>query len=226
MNRRRAIKTLTALAAVVYLPKFELFNNSRPLKFHFIGLGGAGSNIIEHIHKKRINARYTCITSPERPHLPDDIEFIQFGPADHDYHTYKVEMKDLEITDAIQNTFNSDSMFVLFAGFGGTTGTNLTRQLSAMLHQKDKKFMIIYTMPFKFEGTSRNVFALKTEQAMDGISNVHSFNLEVIRQKYGNVTLNVAFEKADEFCYQLFRNNVPEYSTDPLLNQSLLRNQG
>jgi len=221
VNRRRAIKTLTALAAVVYLPKFELFNNSRPLKFHFIGLGGAGSNIIEHIHKKGIDARYTCITSPERPHLPTDIEFIQFGPAEHDFHTYKVEMKDLEIKDDIQNLFNSNSMFVLFAGFGGTTGTNLTRQLSAMLQQNNKKFMVIYTMPFNFEGASRNAFALKTEQAMDGISNVHSFNLEVIRQNYGNVTLNVAFQKADEHCYQLFRKNVPEYSPDPLLNQSL-----
>ena len=221
MNRRRAIKTLTALDAVVYLPKFELFNNSRPLKFHFIGLGGAGSNIIEHIHKKGIYARYTCITSPERPKLPADIEFIPFGPAGHDYHTYRVKIKDFEITDAIQNLFNSDSMFVLFAGFGGTTGTNLTRQLSAMLQQNNKKFMIIYTMPFNFEGASRNAVALKTKQAMDGISNVHSFNLEVIRQNYGNVTLNVAFQKADEHCYQLFRKSVLEYSPDSLLNQYL-----
>ena len=221
MNRRRAIKTLTALAAVVCFPKFEFLRKPGPLNVHFIGLGGAGSNIIEHIHKKGITAKYTCITSPERPKLPADIEFITFGPAEHDYHTYKVEMKDLEITDDIQNLFNGDSMFVLFAGFGGTTGTNLAKQLSAMLHQNNKKFMVIYTMPFKFEGESRNAFTLKTKQAMDGISNVHSFNLEVIRQNYGNVTLNVAFQKADEHCYQLFRKSVLEYSLDPLLNQYL-----
>ena len=129
MNRRRAIKTLTSLAAMVCFAKFELLRKPGPFKIHFIGLGGAGSNIIEHIHKKGINARYTCITSPERPHLPADIEFILFGPAGHDYHTYKVEMKDLEISDDIQNLFKGDSMFVLFAGFGGTTGTNLDRQL-------------------------------------------------------------------------------------------------
>ena len=221
MNRRRAIKTLTALAAVVCFPKFEFLRKPGPLKVHFIGLGGAGSNIIEHIHKKGITARYTCITSPERPKLPADIEFIQFGPAGHDYHNYKVEMKDIEISDDIQNLFKGDLMFVLFAGFGGTTGTNLTRQLSAMLQRNNKKFMVIYTMPFNFEGVSRNAFALKTKQAIDGISNVHSFNLEVIRQNYGNVTLNVAFQKADEHCYQLFRNNVTEYYPDPLLNQSL-----
>ena len=221
MNRRRAIKTLTAIAAVVCFSKFELLCKPGPLNLHFIGLGGAGCNIIEHIHKKGITARYTCITSPERPKLPADIEFIQFGPAGHDYHTYKVEMKDLEITDDIQNLFNSDSMFVLFAGFGGTTGTNLTRQLSTLLHQNNKKFMVIHTMPFNFEGASRNAFALKTEQAMDGISNVHSFNLEVIRKNYGNVKLNVAFQQADEHCYQLFRKNVPEYSPDPSLIQSL-----
>jgi len=146
---------------------------------------------------------------------------VVYPLAEHDYHTYRLEMKDLEITDDIQNLFNSNSMFVLFAGFGGTTGTNLTRQLSAMLQQNNKKFMVIYTMPFKFEGASRNAFALKTEQAMDGITNVHFFNLEVIRQNYGNVTLNVAFQKADEHCYQLFRKSVPEYSRDLFLNQSL-----
>ena len=221
MNRRRAIKTLTALAAVVCFPKFDLLSKPGPLNLHFIGLGGAGSNIIENIHKKGIKARYTCITSPERPYLHAAIEFIPFGPAEHDYHTYQAEMKDLEITDDIQHLFNGDSMFVLFAGFGGTTGTNLTRQLSAMLQRNNKKFMVIYTMPFKFEGSNRNAFALKTEQAMEGISNVHSFNLEVIRQNYGNVTLNVAFQKADEHCYQLFRKNVPEYCPGPLLNQYL-----
>lgn len=221
MNRRRAIKTLTTLTAVVCLPKFELLYKPRALNLHFIGLGGAGCNIIEHIHKKGIDARYTCITSPERPKIPADIEFILFGPAEHDYHTYKVEMKDLEISGEVKNLFDSDSMFVLFAGFGGTTGTNLTRQLSAILQRNNKKFMVIHTMPFNFEGSSRNTLALKTKQAMDGISNVHSFDLEVIRQNYGNVKLHVAFQKADEHCYQLFRKHIPEYSSDPLLNQYL-----
>ena len=222
MNRRQAIKTLTALVAVVRLPKFELRNKLRPLNIHFIGLGGAGCNVIEHIHKKGIDARYTCITSLERPHLPDDIEFIQFGPADHDYHTYcKVEMKDLEISEDILNLFKSNLLFVLFAGFGGTTGTNLTRQLSAMLHQNSKKFMLIFNMPFNFEGPSRKAFTLKAKQAMDGISNVHSFDLEVIRQKYENVTLYFAFQKADEYCYQLFRKNILMQSSDPSLIYSL-----
>ena len=145
MNRRHAIRTLSALVAMVCFPKFELLSKPGPLNLHFIGLGGAGCNIIEHIHKKGVKARYTCITSPERPYLPADIEFIQFGPAGHDYHNYKVEMKDIEISDDIQNLFKGDLMFVLFAGFGGTTGTNLTRQLSAMLQRNNKKFMIIYT---------------------------------------------------------------------------------
>jgi len=221
MNRRHAIKTLTALAAVVYLPNFKFFNNSRTLKIHFIGLGGAGCNIIENIHKKGIKARYTCITSPERSYLPADIEFIPFGPAEHDYHTYQVKMKNLEISEDVKNIFDGNSSFVLFAGFGGTTGTNLTRQISAMLHQKDKKFMVIYTMPFNFEGPSRKAFTLKAKQAMDGFSNAHSFNLEVIRQTYGNVKLNVAFQKADEHCYRLFRKNILMQSSDPSLIYSL-----
>ncbi|MEI8226004.1 MAG: hypothetical protein WCG82_08755 [Bacteroidota bacterium] len=221
MNRRQALKTLTALAALIYLLKLELFINSRPLKIHFIGLGGAGSNVIEHIHKKGIDARYTCISSPERPHLPRDIEFILFGTEEHDYRTYKEKIKDLEISDEIQNLFNSDSYFVLFTGFGGITGTNLTRQLSAMLHQKNKEFMAIYTMPFNFEGPSRKAFTLQAKQAMDGFSNAHSIDLEVILQKYRNEKLNVAFQKADEHCYQLFRKNILMQSSDPSLIYSL-----
>ena len=221
MNRRRAIKTLTALTAVVCLPKFEFLRKPGPFKIHFIGLGGAGSNIIEHIHKKGIKARYTCITSPERPHLPADIKFIQFGPSEHDYHTYQVEMKDLEISEDIQNLFKSDSIFVLFAGFGGTTGSNLSRQLSTMLHRNGKKFMLIFTMPFNFEGERRKALALQAKSAVEVITHIDSFSLEMIREKYGDMKLNVAFQKADEHCYQLFRKNILKQMSDPLLIPSL-----
>ena len=221
MNRRHAIRTLSALVAMVCFSKLELLRKPGPLNLHFIGLGGAGCNIIEHIHKKGIKARYTCITSPERSYLPADIEFIPFGPAEIDYHTYKMEMKDYEISKEIQNLFTSNLKFVLFAGFGGNTGTNLTRQLAAMLRQKNKEFMAIYTMPFNFEGPSHKAFTLKAKQAMNGISNVHSFDLEIIRQKYENVTLYVAFQKADEYCYQLFRKNILMQSSDPSLIYSL-----
>ncbi len=40
---------------------------------HFIGLGGAGCNALEYIHRQGITAKYTCISYPERPHRPVDI---------------------------------------------------------------------------------------------------------------------------------------------------------
>ena len=74
MNRREAIKGLTTWGAMAIFPNLFPCGNvagktgaKRPI--HFVGLGGAGSNVLEHIHKKGIEARYTCITTPPRNYL-------------------------------------------------------------------------------------------------------------------------------------------------------------
>ena len=48
-------------------------------QIHFIGLGGAGCNALEHIYRQGIHANYTCISYPERPELPADIHFIKYA---------------------------------------------------------------------------------------------------------------------------------------------------
>ncbi len=85
MNRREAIKGLTTWGAMAIFPNLFPTGDvagkttaTRPL--HFVGLGGAGCNVLEHIHKKGIDAKYTCITTPPRNNLSAGINFIDYSP--------------------------------------------------------------------------------------------------------------------------------------------------
>ena len=85
MNRREAIKGLTTWGAMAIFPNLFPCSNvasktgaKRPI--HFVGLGGAGSNVLEHIHEKGIEARYTCITTPPRNNLSASINLIHYSP--------------------------------------------------------------------------------------------------------------------------------------------------
>lgn len=206
MNRREAIKTLTALSVIAILPKIIFSANPTTSKIHFVGLGGGGCNALEHIYKKGVKAKYTCITSPTRPHLPLEIKFIRFdSPKEHfstdDFEDY------FSLSTEIENVFRNDSTYILMAGFGGYTGTNLTRELSKYLSKRNKKFMVICSMPFQFEGRGRNSFALRTKKELDYYPNFKCFDLEMIREIHGDMVLSKAFAKADEQFYTIFKNN-------------------
>lgn len=51
MNRRKAIKGLTAIGALSVLPFNYLFPKLEDKPLHFIGLGGGGSNALEYIYE-------------------------------------------------------------------------------------------------------------------------------------------------------------------------------
>lgn len=179
-------------------------NNSTEKANHFIGLGSAGSNMLEYIHNKGIKAHYTIITEPKRPNLNSEINFIEFSPKCKMRQLRNVKYRipelllNLYIPKQVVDLFSTDVNFILLSGLSGVTGTNLTKELTCFLEKRNKSFHTICTLPFQFEGKNRISLANEVFKVLQTYSNFHFLDLETIRNKYGNLTVNEAFEKANE----------------------------
>jgi cell division GTPase FtsZ len=201
MNRREAIKGIAALGAGAFLLNKLTLSNAESKSIHFIGIGGAGSNGVEFLHKKGIQAKYTCISNPVRENLPSAINFIHFIPPGEKYSEMKPPAEVLEI-------FDRDDQFVLLAGLGGYTGTYMTEQLTHFLQAKKKSFMTICSLPFHFEGQKKRERSEQMLHKLQSSANFFSFDLQDIKKRYGNMKLNIAFERADEQFYEIFKTNL------------------
>lgn len=191
----------------------NLQNNKKPI--HFIGLGGAGSNLVEYIYSKGVQAKFTMITEPKRPNLASEINFIKFVSKGVYFGKVgkKVRFSDLSqpliVPKKVNDLIIDDCHYVLLAGFGGFTGTVLTRELSVRLINKGKSFNVFCTLPFDFEGENRKLFANTVRQKLQGLSNFHPYALNILRLNYGNLLLSEAFQKADEEIYEVINNLLP-----------------
>jgi cell division protein FtsZ len=196
INRRDMLKRLAVISAATLLPDALLSVTNYAPAFHFIGLGDAGSNVVEYIYSKGIKGKYTCISNTIKNNLPKKIQCIQLN-------TQSVAT---EIPDAVLKIFNANDTFILLSGLGGYVGTFMTEKLTLRLHQQQKKFMTITTLPFKFEGEERLLRALATVEKLKNIPDFKFFELETIRTQYGHLPIRAAFEKVNEQFYTMYKS--------------------
>jgi cell division protein FtsZ len=205
MNRRDAIKTLTVMGAMAMLPKGLFPFTANTPQLHFVGLGGGGCNALEYIQEKGIKARYTCITSPERTHLPGEIAFVKFdAPQGNHFMDEYPEMLPNILTEEVKSVFSTDHYYILLAAMGGFTGTKLALDLSGLLQKSNQRHMIIASIPFSFEGR-RKRFAVSAKNVLVRSPYFKWFEMDMIRKVYGDMTLSEAFIKADEQFYNIFK---------------------
>ncbi len=204
MDRRKTIKVIASLGALTLLPSIDLINTSQKSNIHFVGLGGGGCNALEYIYRKGIKALYTCVTSPERQHLPSDINFILFDSPEKYFLSKNWYCEKLILPTEIEAVFKDNCYYYMLVGLGGYTGTMLINKLYPYLKARDKEFTIICSYPFRFEGKKRMEIAnTKTKDIQNSVYFM-SFKLEDLREMYGDMTLKEAFKKADEQYYKNF----------------------
>lgn len=187
------------------------------LKFHFVGLGGTGCNVVEGIYAKGIQAKFTCITEPKRPHLPQQIQFVAFPSLGN------VECKlpsgipnmslPLHLSGKIKEIFSENDTYILFTGLGGYTGTKMVEQLIPWLRKHHKGFVVCCSIPFVFEGERRDI-ALRLVDQFRLLPNFHHFDLESVREKYRSRTIRAT----DEEFWTLFKKIFPEIGEVESLN--------
>ncbi|MEX2513198.1 MAG: hypothetical protein WD398_09850 [Cyclobacteriaceae bacterium] len=180
---------------------------------HIIGLGGAGTNILGHFHKKGIQAKYTSITNCERPHFSEDINFIRFLPpfkknesGDNRVWSVSDMSQPLNIPQDVKELFDPNDQYFLLAGLGGYTGTYMVETLTPWLLKQDKKFVVICTLPFAFEGESRNSFASQVVKKFRHLLNFKYFDLEAVMEVHENNALPVAYEHFYSIFLETYQN--------------------
>lgn len=183
------------------LPK----NQSNVIKV--IGVGGGGSNAINHMFQLGIKGVDFVICNTDSQALensPVPIK-IQLGVslteglgagANPDIG----EQAALESTEEIKGMLNTNTkMIFITAGMGGGTGTGAAPVIAKMAKELDILTVGIVTIPFQFEGKMRNEQAqLGVERLRSHVDSLIVINNNKLREVYGNLGFKAGFSKADE----------------------------
>jgi cell division protein FtsZ len=183
------------------LPK----NQSNVIKV--IGVGGGGSNAINHMFQAGINGVDFVICNTDSQALdnspvPNKIQLgvsltEGLGAGANPEVGEQAAMESIEEIKSMLDT--TTKMIFITAGMGGGTGTGAAPVIAKFAKEMDVLTVGIVTMPFQFEGKMR------VEQAQRGIEklrkNVDSLiviNNNKLREVYGNLGFKAGFSKADE----------------------------
>lgn len=183
------------------LPK----NQSNVIKV--IGVGGGGSNAINHMFLQGIKGVDFVICNTDAQALQNSgvPNKIQLGlnlteGLGAGANPNVGEQSAVESFDDIQRMLDTNTKMVFItAGMGGGTGTGAAPIIAKMAKDLDILTVGIVTMPFQFEGKMRN------EQAQEGIEKLRKevdslvvINNNKLREVYGNLGFKAGFSKADE----------------------------
>lgn len=183
------------------LPK----NQSNVIKV--IGVGGGGSNAINHMFKQGIKGVdfVVCNTDSQALQNSSVPNKIQLGVnlteglgagANPDVG----QQSALESIEDIEKMLDSNTKMVFItAGMGGGTGTGAAPVIAQLAKERDILTVGIVTIPFQFEGKVRS------EQALNGVERLRKqvdslivINNNKLREVYGNLGFKAGFSKADE----------------------------
>ena len=183
------------------LPK----NQSNVIKV--IGVGGGGSNAINHMFSQGIKGVDFVICNTDAQALENSAVpvKIQLGVSLTEglgagANPKIGEQSAVESVEEIRGMLSTNTkMIFITAGMGGGTGTGAAPIIAKMARELDILTVGIVTMPFQFEGKLRN------DQAQIGIENLRNnvdslivVNNNKLREVYGNLGFKAGFSKADE----------------------------
>jgi cell division protein FtsZ len=183
------------------LPK----NQSNVIKV--IGVGGGGSNAINHMFKQGIKGVdfIVCNTDSQalqNSSVPNKIQLgvnltegLGAGANPDVGQQSAIE----SIADIEKMLDRNTKMVFITAGMGGGTGTGAAPVIAQLAKEREILTVGIVTLPFSFEGKVRQ------EQALIGIEKLRKqvdslivINNNKLREVYGNLGFKAGFSKADE----------------------------
>jgi len=180
-------------------------NQSNVIKV--IGVGGGGSNAINHMFSQGIKGVdfVICNTDAQALESSSVPVKIQLGVTLTEglgagANPQIGEQSAVESLEEIKNMLSTNTkMIFITAGMGGGTGTGAAPIIAKMAKELGVLTVGIVTIPFQFEGKMR------CEQANIGVENLRSnvdslivINNNKLREVYGNLGFKAGFSKADE----------------------------
>lgn len=171
-----------------------------------IGVGGGGSNAVNHMHALGIDGVNFIICNTDAQAIASSMvpNKVQLGPhltqglgagANPEIGRQATEESLEEIKRILE--VNTKMAFIT-AGMGGGTGTGGAPIISKICRDLGILTVGIVTTPFGYEGKKRMA------QAEDGINKLRDYvdtllviSNDKLRHQYGNLTMKAAFNKAD-----------------------------
>ncbi|MEE9461091.1 MAG: cell division protein FtsZ, partial [Bacteroidales bacterium] len=204
------------------LINFELpVNKSREIKV--IGIGGGGSNAVNHMCKQGIkdvdfiicNTDAQALVSSPVPVRIQLGESLTEGRGAGNKPEIGRQAAIENLQDVIEALEGNTKMVFLTAGMGGGTGTGAAPVIAKATKELGILTVAIVTIPFRFEGQQR------INQAIEGINQLEEhvdsllvINNEKLREIYGDLKLSEAFAKADDILSMAARG-IAEIITVP-----------
>ncbi len=183
------------------LPK----NQSNVIKV--IGVGGGGSNAINHMFKQGIKGVDFIVCNTDSQALqnspvPNKIQLgvsltegLGAGANPDVGQQSAIE----SITDIEKMLDSNTKMIFITAGMGGGTGTGAAPVIAQLARERDILTVGIVTIPFQFEGKVRAEQALLgVEKLRKQVDSLIVINNNKLREVYGNLGFKAGFSKADE----------------------------
>lgn len=183
------------------LPK----NRSSVIKV--IGVGGGGSNAVNHMKNVGVNGVdfIICNTDAQALYHSPVANKVQLGAslteglgagADPEIGRSAAE----ESIQEIQNILETGTkMCFITAGMGGGTGTGAAPIIAKAAREMGILTVGIVTVPFSFEGKMRaDQAAIGIKAMRDAVDSLIVINNDKLRQVYGDLGFRNAFSKADE----------------------------
>lgn len=183
------------------LPK----NQSNVIKV--IGVGGGGSNAINHMFKQGIKGVdfVVCNTDSQALQNSPVPNKIQLGVSLTEglgagANPEVGQQAAIESIAEIEKMLDSNTkMIFITAGMGGGTGTGAAPVIAQLAKERDILTVGIVTIPFQFEGKVRSEQALAgVERLRKQVDSLVVINNNKLREVYGNLGFKAGFSKADE----------------------------
>ena len=183
------------------LPK----NQSNVIKV--IGVGGGGSNAINHMFKQGIKGVDFIVCNTDSQALqsspvPNKIQLGQYltEGLGAGANPEVGQQSAIESMSDIEKMLDSNTkMIFITAGMGGGTGTGAAPVIAQLAKERDILTVGIVTIPFQFEGKVRS------EQALIGVEKLRAqvdslivINNNKLREVYGNLGFKAGYSKSDE----------------------------
>ena len=186
---------------------FDLPQSNQPSIIKVIGVGGGGSNAVNHMYHQGIKGVEFMVCNT-------DNQALALSPVPHRLQLGKNltegrgagsmpevgRQAALESIEDIRQYFSDGTKMVFItAGMGGGTGTGAAPVIAKLAREMGILTVGIVTVPFSFEGKKRK------EHAENGIHNLKEYvdtmlliSNDRLREMYGNLSLRHAFGKADD----------------------------
>jgi cell division protein FtsZ len=175
-----------------------------PAYIKVIGVGGGGSNAVNHMFKQGIKGVEfvvcnTDMQALETSPVPNKIRIGDNDGLGAGANPNVGEEAAKTSIDALKEAFTEDiKMVFITAGMGGGTGTGAAPIIAQLAKEMGVLTVGIVTLPFSWEGRRRR------QQAESGIESIKQhvdtllvINNDKLREQYSNLPVTEAFAKAD-----------------------------